>query len=286
MSELSGHRPSKNEVDILPSNDILNPDKVDIMGGHRMSKTKLVVLIFTLIMLPCFLTLNNAIAKDDWEFTGKYLPDAQVLAKYDAQYFELTCADRTDVMYENYARLHPDFRKYLNDASMRKRWRIALISGSDLNLDSFNFCFYRKLRHRWSDALVAPNRHSLIFCGGIVENLNEIDQNAADALQEMTRYAVIGRALPILILHSAINYKGENRARLSSDIIYYIQRHLRHYLNEKPPILEKLASDYRRLLKPDAGIDLDPARKISLDGSFATGEHLKVFEAIVPCQAS
>lgn len=252
--------------------------------GKWCVQIQIVCVIFTLALLPGFLTLNYIHAKNDWEFTGKYLPDTQVLAKYDAQYFELTCADRTDVMYENYARLHPAFRKYLGDINMRKKWRIALISGSPMNLDSFNQCFYRKLRRRWAPVLYTSSKRTLIFCGRIVENLNEHDQYAADALREMTRYALIGRIGAITTVFNALY--DVNRARLNSDIVYYMQRHLRQYLIDNASHFENSTVSFHKWLKPDASLDLDPKRKDFLDKAFAKGDHLKVFEATAPCQGT
>ena len=249
-----------------------------------MSNYKLFKMIFALALLPAYHTINNASAGEDWDFTGKYLPDAQILAKYDTQYFELTCADRTDVMFENYARLHPAFRKYLGNAKMRKKWRIALISGSDLNLDSFNQCFYRNLRHRWTDALITSKKHSLIFCGRIVENLNEADKYAADALREMTRYALIGRIGAITTLFIALN--DVNRANLNNDIAYYLQLHLQQYLIDNPSLSDDLTVFPHKWLKSDASLNLDSKRKNLLDKAFTTGDHLKVFESTAPCQGA
>ncbi len=271
-----------NNVDILSHNDNLTSANGELFWGFCMSNYRLLIVVFALALLQGYHPINNASAEEDWDFTGKHLPDAQILAKYDAQYFELTCADRTDLMYENYAKLHPAFRKYLGDAQMRKKWRIALISGSDLNLDSFNQCFYRKLRRRWTDALITSKKKSLIFCGRIVENLNELDQYAAEALREMTRYAIIGRAGAISTIF--ISLKDNKRARLNSEIVYYMQRHLQADLDNHRSISEKLATSYRNWLKPDAGLDLDPTRKYVLDEAFIMGDHLKMFETTAPCQ--
>lgn len=249
-----------------------------------MSNYKLFAILPILTLLSFYLTINHVYATSDWDFTGKNQPHAESLAKFDRQYFELSCADRHDVMYENYARMHPAFRQYLGDLQMRKKWRIAMIVGTKPNRDSFNHCFYRSLRRQWSDAIYTSQKHSLIFCGKIVEGLNGFDQYAADALAEMTLYAITGRPQAILTLLGGL--EDSDRAHLNIDLAYYLQRHLQFFLNQKPPPLEELAIYYRRWLKPDAGLDLDPTRKEILDIAYAKGDHLKVLKMTAPCQGT
>ena len=103
------------------------------------------LLNFILILNFLYFTGTNisgsAEPEKKWEFSGNYQPYSQKLWDFYGQFFDLSCEDRNDVLYENYARLYPEFRQYMADDEMRRNWRHSLITKGYEGFESFNHCF-------------------------------------------------------------------------------------------------------------------------------------------------
>ena len=203
---------------------------------------------------------------------------------FDGQFFELSCEDKNDVMYENYAKLHPQFRPLMANKDMRKKWRQSLIVNGNGGIESFNDCFYKELSGRWFDVIRSSNKKIILYCGKAAEGLDAIDHDGALAITELGEYAILGRPYPVFVfVQTSLRYE---RVRLNEDIRYYLQLHLRSFLAQEPPISARLANTYQPLLKPNAGKNLSPEKREFLDQAFKRGDHRSVLEATAPCQSA
>jgi len=242
-------------------------------------------LMFIMILFFSNITFaKNLKPTQFWEFSGKYQPYWETLWHFDGQFFELSCEDKNDVMYENYAKLHPQFRPLMANKDMRKKWRQSLIVNGNGGIEPFNSCFYEELIERWIEATYPGNKKTIVYCGKVAEGLNAIDHDGASAIAELGEYAIIGRSYPVVVLVRT-TLKDE-RVRLNDDIQYYLQLHLRSFLAAKPPISAGLAQTYETLIDPDAGEKLSPEKRKFLDEAFKRGDHRSVLEATAPCQSA
>lgn len=143
---------------------------VGISQGSGVWKFR--VFLKLLSIISALLYVNTSVAGNQepdssWEFTGQYQPDREKLWKFDGQFFDLTCEDRNDIMYENYARQHPEFRPLMGDNSLRSQWRYSLITKANPNTDSLNHCFYRALRDRWFAVTRPGNKKPPCIAAGL-----------------------------------------------------------------------------------------------------------------------
>ncbi len=241
--------------------------------------------VISILVIALFTDPGSSLASSiSWEFTGKKQPLSDALWHFDGQYFDLSCEDRNDVMYENYARLFPQFRPLMADAQIRKRWRQSLIINGNGGFESFNTCFHKELRGRWFDVTLRESNNSILYCGRIVEGLNEFDLDGALAVAELGEYAIIGRSYPVIVLVRA-NSRDE-RIRLNDDIEYYLQLHLRSFLAVTPPISTAMAEIYKPLIDHEAGKKLSLKKRKFLDDAFERSDHMSVLDTTAPCQSA
>ena len=217
-----------------------------------------------------------------WDFSGKNQPYFDNLWQFDGRFDDLNCQDKNDVMYENYARQHPQFRPQMASKNLRTKWRHSLITKGNGGLDSINFCFYKELIDRWHQ--VSPNRKALLYCGKLADYIGESDLDGTLAIAELTYYAMLGRKHPLILV---VRADTENhRVQLNSDIQYYLQLHLNKFISEDPPIGDNLAQIFVPLMDPEAGENLTAQSRIFLENSFERGDHQAVLDATAPCQTA
>ncbi len=241
------------------------------------------LILFMILFSPNEIVAESKKPAQDWDFSGKFQPYWDTLWHFDGQFFELSCEDKNDVMYENYAKLHPQFRPLMADKQMRKNWRYSLITKGDDGIDSFNSCFYLELLQRWWEVSGSDEKGAVLFCGKMAEELNKAEQDGVVAIAEFAEYALMGRSTPVTQLLTSNLRK--NRMRLNKDIYYYLQLNLQKLMAEKPS-LPALTEIYKRFVDPQAGINLTRKRRKYLDEAFSRGDHMSVIDTTAPCQSA
>ncbi len=240
--------------------------------------------ILVLLTMSQSMAITQSLASPNWKFNGSRQPFYETLEHFDGQYFDLTCEDRSDVMYENYAQLHPTFRILMKNYELRTQWRRSLILRGTRGIGPLNHCFYQVLIKRWRNSMNSNGRKVLVHCGRIVEILNSFERYGAKAADEMLEYAMNGGPFPIIWFLS----EGPSRdlINLNADIRYYLQLNLRKYIAVDPKEHLTLTQRYDKLLKNDAGKELPPQRRKFVEEAFSRADYESVLSTTAPCQVA
>ena len=240
--------------------------------------------IFVLLILTQFMTIAQSLSSPKWEFMGSRQPYYETLEHFDGQYFDLTCEDRSDVMYENYAQLHPQFRPLMKNYELRTRWRRSLVLRGSRGVGPLNHCFYRILTKHWRNYEFSQSRKTLVHCGRMVEILKPDEHYAAKAVDEMLEYAMNGGAFPTIWFLS--DATSRDLINLNADLRYYLQLNLKKYIALDARLESKLAQRHEKLLMNDAGLELMLRRRKFVEEAFTRSDYKSVLITTAPCQVA
>lgn len=232
-------------------------------------------LLIFIVMTSSTIAENTPVT--GWEFSDDRQPNFELLRPTDVKVYEVGCSRWVNLFYDNYANLHPKFRPYMHDQSMRKKWRKSLVLSGDGYLRSRNICFYRGLSERISK-LPYDQRDRIIFCGTIARGLNDQQLSAAKAAEELTEYALTGLFSAVVTI---LNKEGRfSTIKLNDDVRYYQQQMINHVT----PPSDSLRDVIERFLVPDAGKALSPERRKFVDEAFKRRDYKAVLATTAPCK--
>ena len=121
-------------------------------------------------------------------------------------------------------------------------------------------------------------RKNLIFCGIPSRNIDEVGLRAAEAAEELTSYAMIGK---FSAAYRVLNLPDGKAIILNPDITYFLQM----TIDRLVPPGDELRHNYVDLLTPDAGEQLSPQRRKFVDDAFIRKDHQAVLDTTKPCKS-
>jgi len=231
-----------------------------------------------MVLLPNAGAHEVGAARQQWEFSGDRQPSFELLVDQREGFFALQCQEQLNILYENYAKLYPDYRPLMGKAALRKNWRQSLVhDGIDNRLDSFNFCVYSMLSNSIQKSPLRNEKTRNIFCGRFGNYLRETELQIAESLQELTGYALYGSAsanyhlLNVTDTYAAIT--------MNDDVRYYFQELLKQQTASKPKIRKALES----VFLPETSIKPSPKRRKFVEDALARGDYQTVLATSDPC---
>ncbi len=212
-----------------------------------------------------------------WDFAGEKQPKYLTLLNMGKENLDAGCSGRLDFLYENYAKLYPEFRPLMNDENLQKQWRKSLILNGSDNIQSFNLCLFLELSKQWKDAINIKDSDKLLFCGVKANNLSKEDSKIADIIEELTYYAIKGQTGAIrIMLDTDPKY---DRVRLNDDVRYYLQL----LFDELTPKQGELRDIVQKYLTPSAGDNLPNADRKFVKDAFKKKDFSLILKNTNPC---
>ncbi len=211
-----------------------------------------------------------------WDFSGARQPKHEISPIFEPP-DEYGCGKWPDQRYEQYAKLHPQFRPLMADPQMRRRWRQSLILATDNQFDYQNACFYQKLSLHTNYSISGDLGSQIIYCGMIPPGLDQHKRRWAQEAHELTEYGMIGRSLAAYTV--LVTYRNHTNFKLNADVYYYIQRVFRRQL----PPWDQSREIYADVLAPDFGDLLTAERRQFVDDAFERGDYRAVLATTELC---